>query len=56
MPFAVGAPIPVPRVEQPSKEQIAELQRTFEKALVDLFNAHKDTYHPGEDIQLIIDE
>lgn len=52
---AVGAPIPVKKVEQPRPEQISNLISTFEKSLVDLFHAHKEKYHPGENIQLIIE-
>ncbi|KAJ1526183.1 hypothetical protein ONE63_009342 [Megalurothrips usitatus] len=52
----VGEPIPVTRTAQPSPEQIDELLEKFEKALVALFHAHKDKYHPGEDIQLIVEE
>ncbi|KAK3927680.1 2-acylglycerol O-acyltransferase 1 [Frankliniella fusca] len=52
----VGKPIPVQRVPEPSREQIAELMDKFEKALFELFHEHKDKYHPGEDINLIIDQ
>ncbi|XP_034253646.1 2-acylglycerol O-acyltransferase 1-like [Thrips palmi] len=52
----VGAPIPVERVAEPSQEQIQELLEKFEKALVDLFHEHKEKYHPGEYIRLIVEE
>lgn len=52
----MGAPIPVERTADPTKEQIAELLDKFEKALVDLFQTHKEKYHPGEDVHLIIEE
>lgn len=51
----VGAPIDVERVAEPTAEQIADLNRRFEEALVKLFEAHKETYHPGQDIQLTIE-
>lgn len=44
------------RVAEPSQEQIEQLMEKFEKALVELFHAHKDKYHPGEDIHLIIEQ
>ncbi|XP_034240890.1 2-acylglycerol O-acyltransferase 1-like [Thrips palmi] len=52
----VGAPIPVEKVAEPSPEQIQELMEKFEKALVDLFHEHKEKYHPGEDIHLIVEQ
>lgn len=52
----VGKPIPVQRVAEPSREQIADLMDKFEKALFELFHEHKDKYHPGEDINLIVDQ
>lgn len=43
------------RVANPTQEQIADLNKTFEESLVKLFETHKPTYHSGEEIELIIE-
>ncbi|KAF7257237.1 hypothetical protein EG68_05721 [Paragonimus skrjabini miyazakii] len=42
----VGAPIPVPKVEQPSREQVAELKDLYLDKLNQLFQRYKPIYDP----------
>ncbi|XP_005100228.1 2-acylglycerol O-acyltransferase 2 [Aplysia californica] len=48
----VGAPMDVPRVEEPSQEQVNQLHDDYCKALVDLFESHKLKYGVSEEQHL----
>uniref|UniRef100_A0A1I8ABS3 diacylglycerol O-acyltransferase n=1 Tax=Steinernema glaseri TaxID=37863 RepID=A0A1I8ABS3_9BILA len=50
----VGAPIPVEKVEKPTKEQIDELHGKYCDALMKLFDDHKKDYGIAEDVKLNI--
>lgn len=51
----VGAPIDVPLVKNPTKEQIVKLHETYVNAVVDLYNKYKDRYseHPECKISIV---
>lgn len=42
--FTVGAPIEVPVVKNPTREQIVALHETYVNALKDLYNKYKHKY------------
>ncbi|KAK6757431.1 hypothetical protein RB195_015326 [Necator americanus] len=50
----VGAPIRVNRVENPTQQQIDELHNEYCKALVDLFETHKNLHDIPKDVHLNI--
>ncbi|KAK7067306.1 hypothetical protein SK128_003165 [Halocaridina rubra] len=50
----VGAPIEVPRVEDPTQEQIDSLHASYVKALTDLYNNNKDQYSLYPEVKLNI--
>ncbi|CAI5441046.1 unnamed protein product [Caenorhabditis angaria] len=50
----IGAPIPVTRVENPSKEQINELHEIYMQKLVELFETHKEKYNVPKETKLIL--
>lgn len=52
--MVVGAPIPVEKTENPTNEQIDELHAKYVKALIDLFNQHKETYGVPKEKELLI--
>lgn len=52
--FAVGAPIDVPQVKNPTKEQIVSLHETYVNALVDLYNKYKHKYSEFPDVEIQI--
>lgn len=52
---AVGAPIAVPKTENPSQQLVDEYHRKYVDALVALFEQHKGKYHAnGEQAKLQI--
>lgn len=53
--FSVGAPLEMPHIENPTKEEITENHDRFIKELVELFETHKAKYIEGhEKVQLNI--
>lgn len=52
--FAVGAPIPVTKVENPTPEQLDDLHATYIEKLKQLFEDNKAKYDVPESIELII--
>ncbi|CAB3405070.1 unnamed protein product [Caenorhabditis bovis] len=50
----VGAPIPVEKVENPTREQIDELHQLYIQKLTELFNEHKTKYGVDKDVELIL--
>lgn len=53
--FTVGRPIDIPKLEEPTREQIEEYHGIFLKALIELFEEQKHNYlDKPEDKQLII--
>jgi len=51
----VGRPIDVHKTAAPTTAQVDELHAKFTEALIELFETHKERFHPGQNIQLIID-
>jgi 2-acylglycerol O-acyltransferase 2 len=51
----VGAPIPLPQVDNPSREQILQYHKLYVDALTKLFRDHKDQYaQPGtQDLEVV---
>ncbi|TKR57494.1 hypothetical protein L596_030749 [Steinernema carpocapsae] len=49
-----GAPIPVEKVEHPTREQVEELHEKYLEALTELFDNHKVAYGISEDKKLTI--
>lgn len=54
MSFAVGAPIPVSKVENPAPEQLDDLHATYIEKLKQLYEDHKAKYNVPESTELII--
>jgi hypothetical protein len=52
--MVVGAPIPVEKCENPSKDQIDELHAKYVKALIELFDTHKEEYGVPKEKELLI--
>jgi len=52
--FAVGAPIPVTKVENPTPEQLDDLHVTYIEKLKQLFEGNKAKYDVPESTELII--
>lgn len=52
--FAVGAPIPVTKVEKPTPEQLDDLHATYIEKLKQLFEDNKAKYDVPESTELII--
>ena len=52
--FAVGAPIPVTKVEKPTPEQLDDLHATYIEKLKQLFESNKAKYDVPESTELII--
>lgn len=52
---SVGAPIDVPLVKNPTKEQILSLHETYVKAVIELYNKYKHKYseYPECEIQIV---
>lgn len=50
----VGAPIPVEKVENPTKEQIDELHTIYCQKLTELFDEHKEKYGVEKDVPLVL--
>lgn len=50
----VGKPIEVEKSENPTQEQIDTLHAKYTKALIELFDEHKETYGVAKDKQLLI--
>ncbi|GMT12250.1 hypothetical protein PFISCL1PPCAC_3547, partial [Pristionchus fissidentatus] len=51
----LGAPIPVEKTENPTREQVEKLHKIYIDALVELFEAHKTKYGVAADNHLIIE-
>ncbi len=49
----IGEPIPVPKVEFPTSEQILELHAKYISALIDLYNKHNPKYG-NERVKLVV--
>ena len=52
--FAVGAPIPVTKVENPTPEQLDDLHATYIEKLKQLFESNKAKYDVPESTELVI--
>jgi len=50
---AVGAPIPVKKIANPSQQDIDDLHKTYVDTLVNLFHEHRDKY-AGDNSQTIV--
>lgn len=50
----MGRPIPVEKVENPTREQVDELHRKYCEELTKLFDEHKTKYGVPDDQQLVI--
>ena len=48
----MGAPIPVDKIESPTKEDVDALHKRYIEALTDLFETHKENYGIPEDQHL----
>lgn len=51
--LSVGAPIPVPKISEPTQADIDDMHTKYVKALLDLFYAHKENY-AGPNAQITI--
>lgn len=53
-PLAVGKPLPLPKIENPSEETVARYHALYIDALRQLFDQHKTKYGVSEDQELVI--
>jgi hypothetical protein len=52
--IAVGKPIAVKKIENPSSDQLQEIYDQYEKSLIELFDTHKAKYGLDASAQLNI--
>lgn len=52
--LAVGKPLPVPKIENPSQEMVAKYHALYIDALCKLFDQHKTRFGISETQELVI--